>query len=43
MLSPEILDLVASGNQPINLTTDYLLKTGFPIVWSEQLKMLRNQ
>lgn len=43
MLSPEILDLVASGNQPINLTMDYLFKTGFPIVWLEQLKMLRNQ
>ncbi len=43
MLSPEILDLVASGNQPINLTTDYLLKTGFPIVWFEQRKMLENQ
>ena len=40
MLSPKILDLVASGNQPINLTTDYLLKTGFPIVWSDQRKMI---
>lgn len=40
MLSPEILDLVASGNQPFNLTTDHLLKSGFPIVWSDQRKMI---
>ena len=43
MFSPKILDLGASGDQPINLTTDYLLKTGFPIIWSEQRKMLENQ
>ncbi|MEM9710316.1 MAG: recombinase family protein [Pseudomonadota bacterium] len=40
MLSPEILDLAASGSQPIHLTTDYLLKSGFPIVWSDQRKMI---
>lgn len=40
MLSPDVLDLVASGKQPIKLTTEYLLKTGFPTVWSVQQTML---
>lgn len=40
MLSPDVLDLVASGKQPTNLTTDYLLKTGFPTVWPDQQTML---
>lgn len=40
MLSPTMLDLVASGSQPINLTTDYLLKTGFPVVWSDPQRIL---
>lgn len=40
MLAPDLLDLVTSGKQPISLTTEYLLKTGFPIVWSDQRKML---
>ncbi|HCP80232.1 MAG TPA: recombinase family protein [Octadecabacter sp.] len=35
-LSPDLLEAIASGEQPIGLTTDYLIKTGFPTVWSQQ-------
>ena len=35
-LSPDLLETVAAGEQPIGLTTDYLIKTGFPTVWSKQ-------
>jgi len=36
LLTPETLDAIATGTQPEGLTTDYLLKTGFGPVWSEQ-------
>jgi DNA invertase Pin-like site-specific DNA recombinase len=36
LLAPETLDAIATGTQPKGLTTDYLLKTGFGPVWSEQ-------
>lgn len=36
LLSPDILDDIAAGEQPDGLTTDYLIKTRFPAVWSEQ-------
>jgi len=36
LLAPEVLDGIATGEQPDGLTTDYLIKTRFPAVWSEQ-------
>lgn len=36
LLAPEFLAQVASGKQPAGLTSDYLIKTGFPAIWSEQ-------
>ncbi len=36
LLSPDVLDGIATGEQPEGLTTDYLIKTRFPAVWSEQ-------
>ncbi|WP_170478242.1 recombinase family protein [Ruegeria arenilitoris] len=38
MLAPDILDAVAAGEQPDGLTTDYLIKSGFPAIWSDQHK-----
>lgn len=36
MLAPELLDAIAKGEQPAGLTSDYLVKTDFPALWSEQ-------
>lgn len=36
MLAPDILDAIASGEQPVGLTSDYLIKSGVPALWSEQ-------
>lgn len=36
MLAPELLDAIAKGEQPERLTSDYLIKTGFSAIWSEQ-------
>ncbi|WP_170610836.1 recombinase family protein [Ruegeria arenilitoris] len=36
MLAPDILDAIASGEQPAGLTSDYLIKSGVPAPWSEQ-------
>ncbi|WP_299154609.1 hypothetical protein [uncultured Tateyamaria sp.] len=36
LLAPEFLDGIATGEQPDGLTTDYLIKTRFSAVWSEQ-------
>ncbi len=38
MLAPDILDAIAAGEQPDGLTTDYLIKSGFPAIWSDQHK-----
>ena len=38
LLSPETLDTIANGKQPDGLTSDYLIKTGFSPIWSEQQK-----
>ena len=38
LLSPETLDAIAKGEQPDRLLTDYLIKTGFSPIWSEQQK-----
>ncbi|MBT6512598.1 MAG: recombinase family protein [Rhodospirillaceae bacterium] len=37
MLSPEILDTIASGTQPIGLTTEYLSRNKISPVWAEQV------
>lgn len=39
LLALEVLDAIAAGEQPDGLTTDSLIKTGFPVIWSEQLKL----
>ncbi len=36
MLTPDILDVIAAGEQPDGLTSDYLIKSGVPSVWTEQ-------
>lgn len=36
MLAPDILDAIASGEQPDEMTSDYLIKSGVPASWSEQ-------
>ncbi|MES0863705.1 recombinase family protein [Ruegeria sp. SCPT10] len=38
MLAPDILDAIAAGEQPDGLTTDHLIKSGFPAIWSDQNK-----
>ncbi len=34
-LAPELLDAIAKGEQPTDLTGDTLVKTGFSAIWSE--------
>ena len=41
-LLPKVIDEIASGTQPDLLTTDYLIKTGFPSNWDEQHKQFAN-
>jgi len=36
LLAPEIIQAIASGENPSGLTTDYLIKSRFSAVWSEQ-------
>ncbi len=36
MLAPDILDVIANGEQPDGLTSDYLIKSGVPAAWSDQ-------
>lgn len=36
LLAPDVLDRIVAGEQPNGLTTDYLIKTRFSAVWSEQ-------
>ena len=36
LLAPDLLEAIVAGEQPIGLTSDYLIKTGFPALWSEQ-------
>lgn len=35
-LAPDILDAIASGEQPDGLTTDHLIKSGVPTSWADQ-------
>ncbi len=36
MLAPDILDSIALGEQPDGLTSNYLIRSGVPALWSEQ-------
>ncbi len=36
LLAPDVLNAIVAGEQPVGLTSDYLIKTGFPALWSEQ-------
>ncbi|MCR9089698.1 MAG: recombinase family protein, partial [Rhodobacteraceae bacterium] len=36
LLAPDILETIAAGEKSPALTTDYLIKTGFPAIWSKQ-------
>ncbi len=36
LLAPDVLDGIATGEQPDGFTMDYLIKTRFSAVWSEQ-------
>lgn len=36
MLAPDILDSIAAGEQSDGVTSDRLIKSGVPAVWSEQ-------
>ncbi len=36
MLAPDVLDAIAAGEQPEGLTSDYLIKSCVPALWSEQ-------
>jgi site-specific DNA recombinase len=36
MLAPDILDAISSGEQPEGLTSDYLIKSCVPALWSDQ-------
>jgi len=38
-LSPTTLDQIVQGTQPIGLTTEYLVRSGFPANWKEQEKL----
>ena len=40
-LSPEIVQLIMAGEQPVHLTTRLLLSTPLPASWTEQKKLLR--
>ncbi|MEM9912087.1 MAG: recombinase family protein [Pseudomonadota bacterium] len=39
MLAPDILDAIASGEQPDGLTSDYLIKSCVPASWFEQREL----
>ncbi|QGY00423.1 recombinase family protein [Roseovarius faecimaris] len=36
LIAPDILDAITLGEQPDGLSTDYLIKTHFSAIWSEQ-------
>ena len=40
MLAPDILDTITAGEQPDELTSDYLIKRGVPVLWTEQRDQL---
>jgi site-specific DNA recombinase len=36
MLEPSVIDQIARGDQPSGLTTDYLIRSGVPALWTDQ-------
>ena len=36
LLAPDVTNAIVNGEQPDGLTSDYLIKTGFSAIWSEQ-------
>jgi site-specific DNA recombinase len=36
LLGPNVMKAITTGEQPDGLTSDYLIKTGFPVIWAEQ-------
>ena len=36
LLAPDVMNAIATGEQPDGLTSNYLVKTGFSAIWSEQ-------
>ena len=36
LLAPDVMTVIATGEQPYGLTTDYLIKIGFSAIWPEQ-------
>jgi len=38
LLAPDVVEEIATGEQPTGLTSDYLIKSGFSAVWSEQAR-----
>ena len=36
LIAPDILDSITLGEKPYGLSTDYLIKTRFSAIWSEQ-------
>ena len=36
LIAPDILDAITLGEKPDGLSTDYLIKTRFSAIWSEQ-------
>ncbi len=43
ILAPDILDAIANGQQPEGLTSDYLVKSGVPAVWTDQRDVFARQ
>ncbi|MGJ8622769.1 MAG: hypothetical protein ACSHW1_08325, partial [Yoonia sp.] len=43
ILAPDILDAIANGEQSECLTSDYLVKSGVPAVWTDQREMFARQ
>ncbi len=41
-LAPDIIEKAANGTLPLHFTSDYLIKTGIPVDWNMQRKMLRD-
>jgi hypothetical protein len=39
MLAPDILDVIANGEQSDGLTSNYLIKSGVPAVWADQREL----
>jgi DNA invertase Pin-like site-specific DNA recombinase len=42
LLAPDILDAISIGQQPDDLTSDYLIKSGVPASWAEQREQFAN-